>query len=107
MTFLWNFSKISSSISCLKVIEIFVWDISNSNISNFSCSIKSNIFLITSIFLIIPLPIIEILERSFFTMLFIVFSYIISEITVPGLLLNVDFVIIGILYFSPISMHLL
>ena len=54
-----------------------------------------------------PFPIIEILETSFLTTLLIVFSSMISEITVPGLLLKVDFVIIGILNFSPISTHLL
>ena len=52
--------------------------------------------LILSMFLMIPFPIIAILDKSFFTILFIVFSSIISDIIVPGLLLNVDFVIIGI-----------
>ena len=64
------------------------------------------IFFKSLVFLIIPLPTIEILDISFWITLFIVFSSIISVIIVPALLLKVDLVMIGILNLSPISTHL-
>src|SRR5699024_7783211 len=86
--------------------DILLSVICNSNISNLFFFIMFNNFLRKSIFLIIPVLITEILDISFFTILFIVFSSFIYDMIVPALLLNVDFVIIGILYFSDISTHL-
>ena len=91
----------------LNTSEIFASEISNFNNSSFSLSINSITFFIKPKFLIIPLPIIATLDTSFFIILLTVFSSIFSDIIVPGLSLKLDFVIIGILNFSPISTHLL
>ena len=96
-----------SSITFLNTIDILVSEISKFNNSSLLVLIKSIINFIKSKFLIIPFPIIETLETSFFIILFTVFSSITSEIKVPFSSLKVDFVIIGILNFSPISTHLL
>ena len=81
-------STMLSSTVFLNVIVIFVSVTEKSSISSSSFFIMFNTLSIASKFLIIPLPTIEILELSFFTILFIVFSSIISEITVPTFIIK-------------------
>jgi len=88
------------------MIEIFVLVISILKISSLFLFAISRTFCNISSFELIPYPITEIFDISFFTMLFTPELSRLCVISVPFLSLNVDSVIIGTSNFSPISTHL-